>query len=86
MAKPMKRTDLANAPRDSTPVWLLVDYTGEDAAHPWDDAKEAWTVGWNNFDYDERDEWTFSGWCWSHDHFTQGRGEIVGWAALEFPE
>lgn len=73
-ARPMEA-----APRDGRILRLLVDYSGEDARHPLDDASEAWTIGSNSFDNDGVDEWQFAGWCWSHDHFTEGRGRVIGW-------
>lgn len=73
-----------NAPKNGKLVLLFVDYTGEDADHPLADAEFAWTVGHNNFDNDGEDEWRFAGWCWSHDHYTEGHGVPVGWSP--FPE
>lgn len=67
------------APRDGRLLRLLVDYSGEGADHPLEDAPQAWTVGFNNFDNVEEDQWQFAGWCWSHDHFTEGRGRVIGW-------
>ncbi|MBK8197004.1 MAG: hypothetical protein IPK75_01450 [Acidobacteria bacterium] len=70
---------LDSAPRDGRILRLLVDYSEEDARHPLDDASEAWTIGSNAFDNDGVDEWEIAGWCWSHDHFTAGRGRVIGW-------
>lgn len=71
--------DMKNAPRDGTMLCLLVDYSGEDSDFPLDDASIAWTIGFNNYEHDDEDVWLFAGWCWSHDHFTQGIGKVIGW-------
>lgn len=71
-------------PKDGTIACLLVDYSGEAADHPLNDtARLAWTIGHNNFANDGEDRWQFAGWCWSHDHYTQGRGVVVAWAPWE---
>lgn len=66
-------------------VLLLVDYAGDDAAHATDDANVAVTIGHNN-DHNvgegEGSGWQFAGWCWSHDHYTQGVGQVIGWLPL----
>jgi Lar family restriction alleviation protein len=68
--------------RDET-VLLLVDYT--DGDHPFDDAVFAITIGHNN-DHnvgdDEAEGWRFAGWCWSHDHYVEGKGKVVGWMPI----
>lgn len=68
--------------RDDGLVLLLVD--AED--HPLADTAElVVTVGYaQHVDGDEY-AWLFAGWCWSHDHFTQGTGKVVGWQPLPFP-
>jgi hypothetical protein len=76
---------LDSAPRDGTTVWLLVDYSNLDEGdHPLADAPMAWTIGHNNFEHDGEDVWRFAGWCWSHDHYTQGRGTPVAWKPVGF--
>ncbi|MFI8981446.1 hypothetical protein [Ectopseudomonas khazarica] len=70
--------DMATAPRDGTMVRLLVEFT----EHATEDADQAPTIGANNFENDGEDRWLFAGWCWSHDHFTQGQGEPVGWLPM----
>jgi hypothetical protein len=64
------------APRDGTMLRLLVqfeDHATEDTTEP------APTIG----AYEEgADGWQFAGWCWSHDHFTEGKGEPVGWLPM----
>ncbi|HHA2922768.1 TPA: hypothetical protein ACOFDN_001111 [Stenotrophomonas maltophilia] len=85
--RPAQAVDLAprpmdTAPTDGTLVRLLVDFTSnatEDTAGP------AWTIGSNNDSNvmaDERVGWQFAGWCWDHDHFTEGEGTPVGWLPL----
>lgn len=67
------------APRDGTMVRLLVQFTDhatEDVEGP------AWTIGANSFDNTGEDHWQFAGWCWSHDHFTEGKGTPVGWLPM----
>lgn len=65
-------------------VMLLVDY-GENGEHAIDDASVAVTIGHNN-DHNvgdgEGQGWQFAGWCWSHDHYTQGKGKVIGWLPL----
>ncbi|OLU22991.1 hypothetical protein BVH03_22365 [Pseudomonas sp. PA15(2017)] len=70
--------DMATAPRDGTMVRLLVEFT----EHATEDADQAPTIGANNFENDGEDRWLFAGWCWSHDHFTQGEGEPIGWLPM----
>ncbi|WP_312914451.1 hypothetical protein [Stenotrophomonas sp.] len=73
---------MATAPRDGTMVRLLVqfdDHATEDTEGP------AWTIGACNDDNvgdDEHVGWQFAGWCWDHDHFTEGKGTPVGWLPL----
>jgi len=85
--KPTQAVDLAprpmdTAPTDGTLMRLLVDFTSnatEDTAGP------AWTIGACNDEnvmHDERVGWQFAGWCWTHDHFTEGEGTPVGWLPL----
>jgi hypothetical protein len=75
--------DMAAAPKDGTMLFLLVDYSTGGA--PLEDEMIAWTIGFNNKDDTGADEWQFAGWCWVHDHFTEGRGEPVAWAHLTWP-
>lgn len=70
--------DMSIAPRDGTLVRLLVEFT----EHATEDADQAPTIGANNFENDGEDRWQFAGWCWSHDHFTQGQGEPIGWLPM----
>ena len=70
--------DMATAPTDGTMVRLLVEFE----EHSTEDAERAPTIGANNFDNDDEDVWRFAGWCWSHDHFTEGKGTPVGWLPM----
>lgn len=72
---------METAPRDGTILRLLVRFT----EHPLDDASEADlvpTIGENNRDNTGEDVWQFAGWCWTHDHFTEGHGTPVGWLPM----
>ena len=71
--------DIRHAKKDGT-QYLLEVRGGE---HPMQDAKIWTTIGHNNFDNDGEDIWRFAGWCWSHDHYTQGSGEVLGFEELE---
>lgn len=70
--------NMDSAPKDGTMLRLLVQFT----EHATEDADEAATIGANNCDNDEIDRWQFAGWCWTHDHFTEGQGEVVGWLPM----
>jgi hypothetical protein len=70
---------IENAPKDGTLIKLLVDYSGKESRYPLDDLKVAWTIGFNNLDNTEIDEWEMVGWNWSQDHFTNGKGKVIGW-------
>ena len=73
---------MESAPRDGTMVRLLVnfdDHATEDTTGP------AWTIGANNddnVDHSGRTGWQFAGWCWTHDHFTEGKGTPVAWLPI----
>lgn len=65
------------------PVLLLVDYR-DGGAHPLEDCGIGLTIGHNN-DHNTPGEgkgWQFAGWCWSHDHYTEGRGIPIAWKPL----
>jgi hypothetical protein len=67
------------APLDGTMLRLLVEFTD----HATEDTNgAAWTIGANSFDETGEDLWQFAGWCWTHDHFTEGKGTPVGWLPL----
>lgn len=78
-AQKLAARPIETAPRNGQLLRLLVDYTVKGSQHPLADAEQAWTVGFNNLDADGRDEWQIAGWCWSHDHFTEGNGHVIGW-------
>ena len=58
-------------------VELVVDY--KEGEHPLTDAILACTIGFNTLADAGVDEWKFAGWCWTHDHFVQGKGTPVAW-------
>lgn len=71
------------APKDGTMISLFVDYSAEDAGDALEDASQAWTIGFNQFEHTGVDEWQFAGWDWEHDCFTEGRGTPIGWLPWE---
>lgn len=76
--------DMSQAPRDGTLLLLLLD-PDEKLEHPLDDTPEySRTVGFNNFDHDNIDEWKFAGWSWCNDEFTRGEGTPIAW--MLYPE
>jgi len=73
---------IATAPKDGTLIQLLID-TDDAREHPLEDtAGGSRTIGQNNFDNDGEDRWQFAGWCWEHDHYTQGHGTPTHWMPL----
>jgi hypothetical protein len=78
--------DLANAPRDGTMVWLLVDSTCQLA-----DASPCATIGFNINDHDGLgDKWLYVAWNWEQDCFHEHdssacEGSVLAWAPLGFP-
>lgn len=48
----------------------------EKSEHPLQDSLFSVTIGFNNYDDDGIDTWKLSGWCWSHDHFTEDKTGI----------
>jgi hypothetical protein len=72
------------APTDGTIVRLLVDYRGEDACHPLEDAAVTHTIGGNtDGNTGLREGWKFAGWSWEQDCFCEGRGKPIGWLVEE---
>lgn len=74
-----KARSMSTAPRDGTMVRLLVEFeehATEDSEGP------SWTIGANSYENNDEDVWQFAGWCWTHDHFTEGKGTPVGWLPL----
>ena len=68
-----------SAPKDGTLLRLLVDF--ED--HATEDSPDPCpTIGANSRDNTGVDEWTFAGWNWTHDCFTQGTGTPIGWMPM----
>jgi len=82
IVRPASWQPIRSAKKDGTLYLLLVYYGGEDEAFPLEDADFARTIGFNNFEYDGEDRWQFAGWCWSHDHFTEGRGRAVAFTEI----
>lgn len=75
---------IETAPKDGTLLFLFVDYSEGD--HPLEDEVCARTIGFNNYDNTgEDDGWRFSGWCWCHDHFVEGKGSPKYWRPLPPP-
>lgn len=73
---------IATAPKDGTHVLLLI-YPDEERSSPLEDTAEgSRTIGHNNFENDGDDLWEFAGWCWSHDHYTEGHGNPCSWMPL----
>lgn len=73
---------IETAPRDGTLVRLLVEFTEHNIE---DSIEPSWTIGAcidDNVGEDERIGWQFAGWCWSHDHFTEGKGNVIGWLPM----
>lgn len=79
--RPMK-----TAPKDGTIVRLLVDYSGEDACHPLEDATITHTIGGcTDGNTGLREGWKFAGWSWEQDCFCEGRGKAIGWLPFDAP-
>ena len=80
-----KWLDMSTAPTDGTLIILLVEF--EHDGHPLEDNnKPVATVGFNHKNDTEIDDWQFMGWCWTHDHITQGKGKPIGWWPMQYPE
>lgn len=74
---------METAPKDGTWIKLLIDYSvaGLDACPLEDSAEPGWTLGSNNFENTEVDEWSWMGWDWNHDCIRETRaGKPIGWA------
>ena len=79
---------IASAPRDGTLLLLLCRESDEERAgteyntNPVE-GEELWrTIGLNSLENTGVDEWQMAGWCWSHDHFTEGNGVPMRWMHL----
>lgn len=74
------------APKNGTIVRLLVDYSGDDACHPLEDAQVTHTVGGCTDDHTGLSEgFKFAGWSWEQDCFCEGRGKPIGWLPFDAP-
>jgi len=79
--------DPNSAPRDGTMLLLKVrKKPGDEEVYAsfYDDEEPYVTLGFNNQLNTGEADWQFVGWDWSHDCFTDGKGEVIGWA--RFPE
>jgi len=77
--------EMESAPKDGTMVRLLVrpGTAEEDGWTPFADSSEPYSaIGFNALSDTLEDEWQFAGWNWSHDCFTDGAGEVIGWMPL----
>lgn len=75
--------DMSKAPTDGTMLQLKVLFT----EHNLEDRSQyepVVTMGFNDKDHTGLDQWQFAGWCWQHDHFTEGKGIVISWR--EFPK
>src|SRR5262249_12905035 len=69
---------ISTAPKDGTLCLLLISpYEREKALE--DTEACSISIGFNNLENDGEDCWKFAGWCWSHDHFTEGEGTPFAW-------
>ncbi|MDP3228475.1 MAG: hypothetical protein Q8N13_10940 [Acidovorax sp.] len=67
---------MSTAPRDGSIIRLLVEFE----EHQLEDHEgPQHTIGRNSFDNTGVDAWQFVGWCWTHHHYTEGKGTVVGW-------
>ncbi len=71
--------DMEKAPKDGTLLLLLIAPDDNIRNALEDTEGYSRTVGFNNLDNDEVDEWRFSGWDWDHDCFREGSGTPVAW-------
>lgn len=72
---------MRTAPRDGTMVRLLVEFD-EHATEVDDPAATIGACNDDNVPDDQRTGWQFAGWCWTHDHFTEGKGTPVAWLPM----
>jgi hypothetical protein len=72
---------IETAPRDGTLVLLQVEQTAEmeRSNNPTEDELTYRTIGSNNVENDGEDAWSFAGWNWENDYWTQGEGTPVKW-------
>lgn len=72
--------DPSTAPKDGRLLRLLVAFTDnniEDTPDPQE------TIGHNSFKNTGVDTWSFAGWNWTHDVYSEGHGEVLGWLPME---
>jgi hypothetical protein len=67
---------LEDAPTDGSIIRLLVEFEDHSLE---DSRKPVQTIGLCTYDGTGEKRWQFAGWCWTHDHFTEGVGIPVGW-------
>jgi hypothetical protein len=81
---PTEWQPMACAPKDGTPVLLLVE--GDDA-NLMEDAPVGRTIGMYgvNGGADVDPTWSFPGWNWCSDEFEDGRGAPTSWMPLPAP-
>lgn len=73
---------ISTAPKNGYLLLLLLA-ADETLKNPLEDSPNSTiTIGFNNLEHDGCDVWKFSGWCWEHDHFTEGHGIPIGWLPL----
>lgn len=71
--------DPATAPKDGRLLRLLVEFTDHNLE---DNDGPQETIGHNSLENTGEDEWSFAGWCWTHDCYTHGEGKVVGWSPM----
>ncbi|TFW14453.1 hypothetical protein EGY25_04475 [Brevundimonas intermedia] len=72
---------ISTAARNGTMLRLWVRYPKDGSWTPLEDARESWTIGFNNSDNTEEDRWQVVGWSWSHDLLVEASTdvEVLGW-------
>ena len=73
---------METAPKDGTLLLLLIAPSDDRENELEDSAEPTRTIGFNNLFNDGEDVWKFAGWCWSNDHFTEGKGAPCGWQQM----
>lgn len=79
LERPEEWRPMDTAPKNGSIIRLLVNF--EDMSIDDGDGPFA-TIGQNNFANDGEDLWQVVGWCWEHDHFTDGKGTPIGWLPM----
>ena len=85
--QPIAWLPIDTAPNDGTLILLLcIDPEGSigQSAMPTEDGELWRTIGNAAPDNDDGIEWQMAGWCSSHDHFTEGRGQPTHWLPLPY--